>query len=97
MNDPSWFTKRPKHAPVKCGPIDGNNAVGYRKQINRTNEHGTCLYCGTKLRAYKYPEHFSNPDRRGDYGDNAFCGLRCGYQFGLTMAVLGKRLVPRKD
>ena len=30
--------------------------------------------------------------RLGQYEDNAFCGLRCGYMFGLTLARLGKRL-----
>lgn len=28
----------------------------------------------------------------GGYSDNHFCGLRCGYQFGLRMAELGRRL-----
>lgn len=31
----------------------------------------------------------------GDYGDNHFCGLRCGYQFGVRFANLGKILVPK--
>ena len=34
---------------------------------------------------------------RGDYGDNAFCGLRCGYAFGVTMATHGRRLRPSSD
>jgi hypothetical protein len=33
---------------------------------------------------------------RGDYGDNAFCGLRCGYAFGVTMAGHGHRIAPRE-
>jgi len=32
----------------------------------------------------------------GDYGDNAFCGLRCGYSFGVSFAALGKRLTPQE-
>jgi hypothetical protein len=28
----------------------------------------------------------------GDYGDGHFCGLRCGYRFGVRLANLGSRL-----
>lgn len=52
---------------------------------NRTNDPGTCLWCGRKLRKCG--------DNRGDYGDNAFCGLRCGYMFAVSMARCGRRLV----
>lgn len=31
-------------------------------------------------------------DKLGSYQDDSFCGLRCGYLFGLRMAELGKRL-----
>lgn len=57
---------------------------------------GACLWCGEKLRATGthlrslYP--VLGPVARGDYGDNAFCGLRCGYLFGRRLAVLGSRL-----
>lgn len=85
---------RPKRGQVNIGPIDGSNAVGRHHIPARTNKPGTCLFCGRKLRAYRFPHHFENPDRRGDYGDNAFCGLRCGYRFGLAFAVLGRRLTP---
>lgn len=30
----------------------------------------------------------------GDYVDGHFCGLRCGYQFGVAMADNGRRLQP---
>jgi hypothetical protein len=32
-------------------------------------------------------------DKAGSYQDGMFCGLRCGYQFGLRLAELGRRLV----
>lgn len=32
----------------------------------------------------------------GDYGDGHFCGLRCGYRFGVRLAQLGSRLQPVK-
>ena len=31
----------------------------------------------------------------GDYQDGHFCGLRCGYQFGVAMADHGRRLSPK--
>jgi len=56
---------------------------------------GACLWCGKKLRLAKIANHptiDTHRDARGDYGDNSFCGIRCGYAFGSRMAVLGKRL-----
>lgn len=32
----------------------------------------------------------------GTYGDDLFCGLNCGYRFGLTFAEHGKRLKPKE-
>lgn len=59
----------------------------------------TCRWCGRTLRWVKSaftpgnkgvpipvkerPNMYSKP---GDYGDGHFCGLRCGYQFGVRIA-----------
>lgn len=59
-----------------------------RKQFTRTNAPGTCLYCGRKLRKHRYS------NERGDYADNAFCGLGCGYSFGVIAAKNNFRLEP---
>ena len=32
-------------------------------------------------------------EKKGDYHDGFFCGLRCGYSFGERLAQLGRRLV----
>lgn len=56
----------------------------------------SCLWCGRKLRAYRYrgTDHAKEAGlEKGDYGDGHFCGLRCGYQFAVRLADLGKRLV----
>lgn len=60
---------------------------------------GCCLWCGRKLRLSSASSNEGIVARdpsavgsRGDYGDNAFCGLRCGYLFGVRLAVLGRRL-----
>lgn len=34
--------------------------------------------------------------RRGDYGDGFFCGLRCAYEFAVTFAKNGRRLQPKE-
>ncbi len=62
-----------------------------------TNADGSCLWCGRKLRAPRYPGAAADFGRRGDYADGAFCGLRCGYSFGVTLARIGKRLLPVDD
>ena len=71
--------------PIRRGRVGGPQI------IDRTNEPGKCLWCGRKLRRYKYDkEHF------GAYADNAFCTMRCGYIFGCAMASNAYRLAPYK-
>ncbi len=47
------------------------------------------VYTDATKRTYRM-EHTGN---YGDYGDNSFCGLRCGYRFGARLAELGHQLV----
>lgn len=74
------------------------------RAFNPSNERGTCLYCGRKLRWIKRiftpsPRGVQIPigerpnlySKAGDYGDGFFCGLRCGYQFGVLAAQHGYR------
>lgn len=35
-------------------------------------------------------------ERGGDYADGHFCGLRCGYRFGVAMANNGRRFEPKE-
>lgn len=70
------------------GPI---RSYRFKSPLSRTNEPGTCLWCGRKLP--KSTNTFE-PERRGRFGDNAFCGIQCGYEFGLTFAISGARLKP---
>ena len=74
------------------------------RDFDASNQPGTCLYCGRRLRWVKQvftpglrgelippsqrPNLYAKP---GDYGDGFFCGLRCGYQFGVLAAEHGKR------
>ena len=77
-----------------------------------TNKPDTCIWCGRKLRRPSTVKHgtivngkwmpYDEPireylhDKRGDYGDGLFCGLRCGYQFGEAMGNYGRRLQPKE-
>lgn len=58
------------------------------RDFKATNEKGTCVWCGRALQTCRH-------DRKklGENGDNLFCGIRCGYQFGVVLAKNGKRLV----
>lgn len=61
---------------------------------------GTCHWCGRKLRRGTYLDpmlqHQYSPTEwqkalrplpcLGNYGDGHFCGLRCGYAYGLSAA-----------
>lgn len=60
-----------------------------------TNQPLTCLWCGRKLRPYRYRDlPWANGREWGGYGDAMFCGLACGYKFAVRMGDLGKRLQP---
>ena len=74
------------------------------RAFNPSNKRGTCLHCGRKLRWIKRtftqgPREVPIPvgerpnryAKAGDYGDGFFCGLRCGYQFGVLAAQHGNR------
>jgi len=76
--------------PIRMGDCIGMQRHGSSEAHPRTSQPGTCLWCGKKLRLAK-AARFSNTSHRGDYGDNAFCTLRCGYCFGVGMAKEGKR------
>ncbi len=51
-----------------------------------------CEWCGKKLRRHRY-----RPGERGDYGDGFFCGLRCGYLFGVAIRETGTRFSPPSE
>lgn len=80
------------------------------REFSATNEEGTCLWCGRRLRFqvthdYTIPLDTNamargekRPDIRaekpGDYEDGFFCGLRCAYMFAKALAGHGRRLQP---
>jgi hypothetical protein len=70
------------------------------------DEPGTCLWCGRKLRHAQVMAEENEPGatrigpgywlkrakEAGPYQDGCFDTQGCGYQFGLRMARLGRRL-----
>lgn len=48
-----------------------------------------CWWCGCRLQ--KSPYVPAGTVALGGYGDNLFCGLRCGYQYGVRQAQLSSR------
>ena len=70
------------------------------RDCGATGHAGTCLWCGSKLRAYRWRDssHAKKDAQgnalRGGYNDGFFCGLRCGYEFGVTLAKHGRRVEP---
>ena len=74
--------------------------MGDYQPFGYTGEPGTCFWCGRRLRRKTVPAEPAEPgaakigaqSRLGGYQDDTFCGLRCGYQFGLRMAELGRKL-----
>ena len=58
------------------------------RPFGASNQPDACVWCGVSLREQERTEEDS------DYHDDLFCGLRCGYQFGVRMAGKGRRFIP---
>lgn len=61
-------------------------------------ERPKCRACKKPLRRYRYRQGGPNSvswahagQQWGDYGDNLFCGLTCGYRFAVRMERLERR------
>lgn len=55
------------------------------RPFNASNEPGTCLWCGRKLR------------QGGYFARGFFCTASCGFRFACRLAELGRRLAPTED
>jgi len=62
------------------------------QRFGASNTDRTCLWCGRTLKRHRW----ARTPHLGDYQDDAFCTLRCGYAFGVNAARLGLRLEPIK-
>ena len=68
----------------RCDAIVSNLRHPKERRPAATTERPNCLACEKPLRRYKNDGRtFSDgtPREWGDYGDNRFCGLRCGWSW----------------
>jgi hypothetical protein len=74
-------------------------------EYNPSNKPETCRWCGRVLRRHRQHDPNFRVDihnlgarakmpfysKGGDYHDGFFCGLRCGYMYGVRMAEIVAR------
>jgi hypothetical protein len=73
----------------RCAAIVHNIRYPKTKRSPATTPRPNCLACGKPLRRYKHDGRAFNdgtPQEWGDYGDNRFCGLTCGWRWACRHA-----------
>jgi hypothetical protein len=76
-----------KRATERCNKIASNLRHPKETRPPATTPRPNCLACDKPLRRFKYDgKTFSDgtPREWGDYGDNRFCGLRCGWSWACS-------------
>lgn len=83
--------------PKKCRSCGSTN-IQWTSGI--VGQRGACCCgdCGVYIdtRRRKMVSRKKRYPKPGDYGDGHFCGLRCGYQFGVAMGDAGRKFAPTK-
>lgn len=77
----------------RCDAIISNIRHPKEKRAPAVTPRPHCLECDKPLRRYKWDARaFSDgtPREWGDYGDNRFCGLRCGWNWACSHAPMPK-------
>ena len=77
----------------RCDAIVRNIRHPKTKRPPATTPRPNCLACEKPLRRYKWDEKAfpdGTPREWGDYGDNRFCGLRCGWDWACGHAAMPK-------
>ncbi len=80
-----------RHAIERCNKIASNIRHPKEQRPSATTPRPDCLGCGKPLRRYKYDDQAysdGTPREWGDYGDNRFCGLRCGWGWACRRAPM---------
>jgi len=87
-----WEEARRKQAEVPTMDIAAEQAAAKARTKAFDAQHvlpvaqrPKCRWCGSTLRLFRwraYDNHAGKDRTYGDYGDNLFCGLRCGYEYG---------------
>lgn len=77
----------------RCDAIVRNIRHPKAKRQSATTPRPNCLACGKPLRRYKQDGRTfddGTPQEWGDYGDNRFCGLTCGWRWACRHAPMPK-------
>lgn len=80
-----------KRAIARCDKIVSNIRHPKTQRPAATTPRPACLACGKPLRRYKRDgQTFKDgtPQEWGDYGDNRFCGLTCGWRWACRNAPM---------
>jgi hypothetical protein len=79
---------------TSCDAIVNNLKYPKEQRAAATTPRPNCLDCGKPLRRFKWDDRkFADgtPREWGDYGDNRFCGLRCGWSWACGHAAMPKK------
>lgn len=80
-----------RRAIERCKKIASNLRFPKDRRAPATTPRPSCLHCGKPLRRYKYdvkPFADGTPRDWGDYGDQRFCGLTCGWSWACRNAPM---------
>lgn len=83
-----------RRAIERCKKIASNLRHPKAQREPAKTPRPDCLDCGKALRRYKYetsPFPDGTPREWGDYADNRFCGLRCGWRWACGHAPMPGR------
>lgn len=87
-----------KRAIERCNKIAGNIRHPKEQRPPATTPRPNCLACDKPLRRYKWDGRMfddGTPQEWGDYGDQRFCGLTCGWRWACRHAPMPKRKGPK--
>jgi hypothetical protein len=73
-----------ERAITRCRKIAGNIRHPSKRRPATTTPRPCCLSCGKPLRRFRLDGRKMSdgkPREWGDYGDNRFCGLTCGWKW----------------
>jgi hypothetical protein len=77
----------------RCDTLVSNIKHPKAKRAAATTARPNCLACDKPLRRYKHDGKTFNdgtPQEWGDYGDQRFCGLACGWRWACKHAPMPK-------
>jgi hypothetical protein len=79
------------HAIKRCDTIVSNIRHPKEQRTAAITQRPNCLCCGKPLRRFKFDGMTfddGTPREWGDYGDQRFCGLRCGWSWACQHAPM---------